>query len=76
VLHLQKTNDYLWIGRCLANVGTTYIYLNNYQKAIEYNLKALKLFEKSNNKDFLARMYANLAIIYPRIEQYQKRYFI
>ena len=35
-------------------------------------LKDFYLDIKSNNKDFLARMYANLAIIYPRIEQYQK----
>lgn len=36
-------------GTCL-NIGNTYMELGDYRKALEYHFKALKIFEKANNK--------------------------
>ncbi|MDO5443825.1 MAG: LuxR family transcriptional regulator [Bacteroidia bacterium] len=54
-------NDY---SRCCGNIGNVYCEMENYDKSIEYFLKALEVFEKHNWLESKTILYGNLGYLY------------
>jgi len=56
----------------LGNVGSTYINLGQHEKALEYQLQIIPLYEKLKDPIKLSTLYGNLSYAYGNIEQYKK----
>ena len=52
------------------NLGLGNFNLGNYDKALDYNLRALKIRETASNPVDLATSYNNLGLVYNRLKQY------
>ena len=59
------------LSKIYEGLGTTYIFLKNYDKAEEYLIKNLKIKEKEGDKDNLFDAYNTIANLY--YEQYKDR---
>ncbi|MDQ6470383.1 tetratricopeptide repeat-containing sensor histidine kinase [Flavobacterium sp. LHD-80] len=57
-------NDSDYIGNIYSGLGTTYIFLKQYDLAEKYLLKNISLREKNPDKDKLSNAYTNLAALY------------
>lgn len=57
----HKSQNYINYKVDYYNLGLTHSVLKNYQKGIDYLLKAAQLAEKSNDKRLLARVYGSIA---------------
>jgi tetratricopeptide (TPR) repeat protein/DNA-binding CsgD family transcriptional regulator len=58
-------------------LASSFNYLGNYPKAIEFYLKGLKIFEETENKRGVAVTYNNIAIVYMQIDNRKAlNYFI
>jgi signal transduction histidine kinase len=60
------------LAACLGNVGATYISMRQHEKALEYQLQIIPLYEKLNNQIKLSTLYSNLSYTYSNIKQYKK----
>lgn len=58
-------------SKSLGALANTFLILGNYPKALEFNLRKLKLEEKRNNPRSLAFALMNTGIVYRYQEQYQ-----
>jgi tetratricopeptide (TPR) repeat protein len=52
------------LARSYGSIGKVFTEQSNYAKALQYNFKALKLFEATKNDEKLARVYNNIGVIY------------
>lgn len=75
-VELWKTEDENRAGQ-LLNLGNLYLRMGNYKEAVEYHLKALKLFEKLNNKRGQSFSLQSIANDFFNLKQYEesKQYF-
>lgn len=63
----EDCNDTLEIANCLGFIGSSYDYIGNNEKSIEYQLRALKAYESVNHSRGIAKTYNNIGIVYARI---------
>lgn len=61
VSYFEKTGDKLNAGKCYSNMSAAFAELGNYNKAIEYNEKALVIFEAKQLSQFQLITLPNLA---------------
>lgn len=59
--HFEAINDNLNAAKCYSNISTALAELENYQKAIEYNEKALLVFNEQKSTQFQLITLPNLA---------------
>ncbi len=59
--YFEKTGDNLNAGKCYSNISAAFAELGNYTKAIEYNEKALIIFENQELTQFQLITLPNLA---------------
>lgn len=52
------------LARVYGSIGIVFSEQSNYSKALEYHLKALKIYEKENDKQTLSKIYNNIGIVY------------
>lgn len=66
------------LARAYGSIGIVFSEQSNYSKALQYHLKALKLYEQSNDAEKLARVYNNVGIVYKAQQEDFKalQYFI
>lgn len=57
-------NDKKARSKILKNIGAVYNTAGNYDKALRFNLEALKISEEINDKDHTAKIYTNMGNIY------------
>lgn len=59
-------------SKILKNIGAVYNSSGNYEKALRYNLEALKISEEINDQDHTAKIYTNIGNIYYYLEDTKK----
>ncbi len=52
------------LARAYGSIGVVCSEQSNYAKALQYHLKAVKIYEESNNLEKCARVYNNIGIVY------------
>ncbi|MGX7668061.1 tetratricopeptide repeat-containing sensor histidine kinase [Flavobacterium pedocola] len=52
------------LARAYGSIGIVFSEQSNYSKALQYHLKALKIYEAGKNYEKLARVYNNVGIVY------------
>lgn len=52
------------LARAYGSVGIVFSEQSNYSQALQYHLKALKIYEESKNYEKLARVYNNVGVVY------------
>jgi tetratricopeptide (TPR) repeat protein len=52
------------LARAYGSIGIVFSEQSNYAKALQYNLKAVKIYESLNDQDRCARLYNNIGIVY------------
>ena len=62
----EETNDKLNAAKCYSNISSAMAELENYPKAIEYNIRALNIFKNQNLLQFQLITLPNLAAQYFR----------
>jgi len=72
----QKTQDGL--ARAYGSLGVVFSEQSNYSKALEYHLKALRLYENSEDKVRLSRIFNNIGVVYKAVNEEFKalEYFV
>ncbi|MBL7884570.1 MAG: tetratricopeptide repeat protein [Bacteroidia bacterium] len=60
------------VGMSLGNIGRAYYYMNDYDKAMMYYNKSLKISEETGNKKRTALMYNNIGSVYAEKGIYDK----
>ena len=68
----QKINDRKRLAFGLSNAGTSYLYMEQYENAVNYFLQAIKILEELGLKQYLGVLYNNLAILHDKMRQYEK----
>lgn len=68
----EKINDRKRLAFSLANVGTSYLDMEQYENAAGYFLQAIKILEESGLKQYLSVLYNNMSILYEKMMQYDK----
>lgn len=58
-------------ARVLLNTGITYMYMGDYDNAIQYELRALAINERINEKNNIASNAAALAALYARMKNFK-----
>jgi signal transduction histidine kinase len=53
-------HDSVKVGRAVANTGNVYLHKNDRAKAMEYYLQAAKIWENSENQQYLPILYSNI----------------
>ncbi|MGE0078167.1 MAG: tetratricopeptide repeat protein [Bacteroidales bacterium] len=73
ILNYSKIrHDSNMMASAYGNIGNTYMYENKNSLAIEYFLKAMKIFEENNNTKGLATVYGVLGNIYLSLSEYNQ----
>ncbi|NJM81011.1 MAG: hypothetical protein HC854_17920 [Flavobacterium sp.] len=71
-----EINDNMLIYQCYGNLGSSLLGLGNYQKALDYQNKALEQLEKLKEnylyRDFKAQTFNNLGLVYQNSNQHEK----
>lgn len=62
--YFEKHNDYLNAAKCYSNMSAAFAELEKFDKAIEYNEKALEVFEQEKHVQFQLITLPNLAAQY------------
>ena len=57
---------------CYTNLGIAYDGLGNFRKAIEFYLKAEKIFAEIGQKHYLKIVYKNIAVVYEKMNNPEK----
>jgi tetratricopeptide (TPR) repeat protein len=52
------------LARAYASMGVVYSEVNNYSIALNYYLKALKIYQELDQKNTISKVYNNIAIVY------------
>jgi tetratricopeptide (TPR) repeat protein len=52
------------LARAYGSIGIVFSEQSNYSKALQYHLKALKIYEAGRDNEKLARVYNNIGIVY------------
>src|SRR5690606_25533756 len=52
------------LGRAYGNIGIVFSEQSNYSKALQYHLKAVKIYEQNQDEQGMARLYNNIGIVY------------
>lgn len=52
------------LARAYASAGVVYSEENNYPKALEHYFKALKLYQRTKNRQGVSKIYNNIAVVY------------
>lgn len=52
------------LARAYGSLGVVFSEQSNYAKALQYDLKAVKLYEQSHNDEKCARIYNNIGVVY------------
>jgi signal transduction histidine kinase len=60
------------LAKTLYNTGTSYRFLNEYEKAIPYYMEGYAIFEKLGDAGLVAKSYDILQVIYQDLKQYPK----
>jgi two-component system, NarL family, sensor kinase len=68
----RKTNDSLNLAKTLFNTGTSYRFMNEYEKAIPYYMEGYAIFERIGNADLVTKTYDILQVIHQDLKQYPK----
>jgi tetratricopeptide (TPR) repeat protein len=82
----EEFNDKFGVAACITNIGIVYYYKANhllnsgnkqqaipdYDKAIEYYSKSLKIYEELNDLKWISACYNNIGIVYKQQEKYDK----
>jgi serine phosphatase RsbU (regulator of sigma subunit)/tetratricopeptide (TPR) repeat protein len=78
----EETNDYSIKFNALSNLGTLYYYMNNFEKSLDYQNKALKLIKdklnSSKNYSRITSVYINMGGVYGRMNKLDlaRNYFL
>lgn len=66
------------LARVYGSIGIVFSEQSSYDKALQYHLKALRIYEKSQDRQRLARVYNNVGIVYKAQQDHFKAldYFI
>ena len=68
----RRTGDSLNLAKTLFNTGTSYRFLNEYEKAIPYYMEGYAIFDRIGDAGLVAKTYDILQVIYQDLKQYQK----
>ncbi|MDO5981095.1 tetratricopeptide repeat protein [Flavivirga spongiicola] len=60
----EALNYELGIGKCYQNIAVTHVKMGNYDKALDYDLKALKIYEKNNDENLITGLVGNIGSLY------------
>ncbi|RYG22226.1 MAG: tetratricopeptide repeat protein [Chitinophagaceae bacterium] len=60
------------LARAYGSIGFVFMEQSNYSKALQYNFKALKIFELTNNAESLSKIYNNIGVIYKSQNAFSK----
>ena len=60
----EKTEVNNGLARAYGSIGIVFSEQSNYAKALQYHLKALKIYEETKSYEKLARVYNNVGIVY------------
>ena len=60
------------LARAYASIGVVNSEVNNYSIALEYYLKALKIYQEIHQKNSISKAYNNIGIIYKSQKNYSK----
>ncbi|AUP77747.1 tetratricopeptide repeat-containing sensor histidine kinase [Flavivirga eckloniae] len=64
-LEVSEELDYeLGIGKCYQNIGVTHVKMGNFDKALDYDLKALKIYEKHKEGKLITMLTGNIGSLY------------
>jgi signal transduction histidine kinase len=69
---LKGSRVAFWNRYVYDNLGYIYRQLGNYEKALDTQLKGLKIFEREVDSIYLARYYTNIGYTYDRMKEYRK----
>jgi tetratricopeptide (TPR) repeat protein len=62
----------IWLSKAYNTIGVSFNNKGNFPKALEYDLKALKLCEEIKNKKGIANCFTNIGIVYQQQADYKK----
>lgn len=57
------------LARAYGSIGIVFSEQSSYAKALQYELKALKIYEETQNLEKCARLYNNIGIVYKALDQ-------
>lgn len=57
------------LARVYGSIGIVFSEQNSYARALEYNLKALKIYENRDDQQTLSRIYNNTGIVYKALKE-------
>ncbi|MCF2501437.1 tetratricopeptide repeat-containing sensor histidine kinase [Dyadobacter chenhuakuii] len=60
------------IGKSLANIATSYVYMGNFTEAIKYYQRSADQFEKLGMKEFLPRLYISIGSAFEHANLFNK----
>lgn len=66
-LKIKGVKNLDYIGRNYGLIGIAYDELEDYNRAVAYNLKAIEYFEQNPNSDFLHAWYSNIGNTYIKL---------
>jgi len=72
MVYKKIKGDFVGVSYCFNNLGLLYKRKNNFEKALEYYFKSLKLGEKINNLERVASASNNIGNIYETFENFSK----
>ena len=74
IIDSKKINDNSLIYECYVNLGSSLLGLRNFQKALDYHIKALEQIESVEDKNyhsiFRAQTYNNIGFVYLSMNQF------
>ncbi len=70
VWHSPRFGDKAGESTCYTNLGAAYRSLGDFRKAIEYSLKAERIFKELGQIHYLKRLYKNLSLSYEAAGDY------
>ena len=69
-LKVYKPTEYKYTSAVLSNIGDVFLVQKNFDKAMQYYIKALKIDEKIKNKKGIAVLLGNIGIVYEEQKDY------
>ncbi|HOE57403.1 MAG TPA: sensor histidine kinase, partial [Bacillota bacterium] len=76
LLYLEKSDDERVSLRKAQIYGTlagSYRFMNNFEKAVEYQIRQTELYEKVGNTGNIVKSYLNLAILFSELQNHEKQ---
>jgi two-component system NarL family sensor kinase len=66
--------DQIYIGKSLANIGTSYSYLGKFTESIKYYQQAADIFDKEGRKEYVPQLYSNIGTAFEHANLFSKSY--